>query len=103
MGTQVLQQLSVMEQLRAATSHQHALLDHDSRIADKFHTQNGLASLVGRWYGFFAAYEERLAAASPNWASLVLSRSKTPSLLADLSTHGLNPSHQVLCESLPHI
>jgi len=92
-----------MEQLRAATTHQHASLDHDFRIANKFHSQHGLASLLGRWYGFFATYEEKLAAVSPTWADLVQTRSKTPSLLADLSTHGLDPNHQVLCDSLPPI
>lgn len=103
MGTTVLQQLSVMEQLRAATTHQHVSLDHDFRIADKFRSRNGLASLLGRWYGFFAVYEEKLASVSPTWADLVQMRTKTPSLLADLSTHGLNPNHQVLCSSLPPI
>src|ERR1041385_99007 len=103
MGTPDLQQLSVMEQLRAATTHQHASLDHDCRIANKFNSQNGLASLLGRWYGFFTAYEEKLAGVSPNWINLVQTRSKTSSLLADLSTHGLDPNHQVRCESLPAI
>lgn len=103
MGTHVLQQRSVMEQLRAATAQQHASLDHDSRIANKFTSHSGLALLLGRWYGFFATYEEKLAAVSPTWANLLHTRSKTPSLLTDLSTHGLDPSHQVLCDSLPPI
>src|SRR5262249_9623850 len=103
MGTPVQQQLSVMEQLRAATTNQHASLDQDSRIANKFHTENGLAILLGRWYGFFATYEEKLAAVSPAWGKLVYDRRKTPSLLVDLSTHGLDPNHQALCDSLPPI
>lgn len=101
MGVVELTQISVMEQLRAATRPQHELLDHDPRIIRKLRDIHGVVSMLSRWYGFLVPYEEKLAEIAGIRAALVQQRRKLPLLLADLEVHGIVPQSLPLCENVP--
>lgn len=97
----VLETRRVMDELRNATRLQHRALDQDPCIAARFQTKQGLAHILGRWYGFLVPYEAYLGNVAGELSNVIASRKKTPFLRADLKIHGIQLEQLSECSDVP--
>lgn len=93
--------MSVMAELRAATTSIHDELDSDPRMRDYFQSRSGVVELLTRWYGFLYPYQKSLETRPSQLGGFARSRSKTHLLLADLTVHGVPTDDIPLCLSIP--
>ena len=96
---------SVMAELRKATSDLHDKIDSDPRMSEYLQSTEGLARLLGRWYGFLRPYEQALSAAasSDKWTLFLSARRKTHLIVSDLKTFGVSVENLPCCSALPDL
>lgn len=87
-----------MTKLRAATHSGHVALESDIRISSLFRTVQGLANLLGRWYGFLVPFEAAVARV-PGLHEIMGNRGRLSLLASDLRWHGVNASRLELNQS----
>ena len=94
-----------MAELRKATSELHDQIDSDPRMAKYMQSKEGLARLLGRWYGFLQPYELALSKKldAERWNSFLSERRKSQLIVRDLNTFGIAVEGLPLCHALPDL
>lgn len=92
------------EALKTRTQEWHARTERDLALADPALTLAEYQRLLGRFWGFHAPLEARLAAHQGALGGLDLTeRRRTPALEADLRHFGLDPATLPRCGALPEV